>query len=123
MFTLLQSLAAETPQDGVKDFVFDAFERNAVIAMIALLCVGIITIFFKWQSDVRASSKEQVKSLNMVNQIAADNRNAVAKIVEDFNNRLDKKDKEVMKFALEMRDVIHTVRPAGAPAQDGESES
>ena len=109
MIQLFQSIASQTPED-VSKFVFDAFERNAVIATIVLLCVALVAVFAKWQRDIACHSKQLADAREKNVKIAADDREAVAKIVQDMNSRLDAKDAQVIKFALEMRDAMNAMK-------------
>ncbi len=96
--------------DEVSTFVFNAFERNAVIATIVMLSVALVTVFSKWQIDTRASKKELAQQRKQFIEEIAEHRVANAKIVADFNQRLDSKDHQVMEFALEMKDVVNNFK-------------
>lgn len=117
MIHLLQNVASQTPED-VSKFVFDAFERNVVIATIVLLCVALVAVFAKWQRDIACHAKQLSDAREKNVKIAADDREAVAKIVQDMNNRLDAKDAQVIGFALEMRDAMNTMNSVNKGSTD-----
>ena len=106
MIQLLQLIPSQSP-DEISTFVFNAFERNAVIATIVMLAIGIVTVFIKWQSDAKRFRRDLDTQRKAFIEEIAEHRAANAKIVEDFNGRLDSKDSQVMNFALEMKDVVN----------------
>lgn len=113
MLSTLHYLASQGKADDVKEFVFDAYQRNVLVASLVVCLVGLITVFFKWQSDVKRLQSQVDDAVKSHVKTAADNRDAIAAIVADMNDRLDGKDRQVMDFALQLRDTIHRVQGAG----------
>jgi hypothetical protein len=93
---LLSSMPAQTQE--VAQFVFDSFEKNVVVATLAFLVIALVAIFIYWRKDTKKFLEENEA-----------HRNALASVVKDFNERLDDKDKQVMTFALEMKDAMNAL--------------
>ncbi len=93
--------------DELKEFVFDAYQRNVLVATLVIALIIIIVLFIKWQRD-KGKDQDRIDAASAAHvKVADDNREAVAAIVADFNGRLDAKDRQVMDFALEMRDTVN----------------
>lgn len=84
---------------AVSDFVYEAYEKNVFLGTIIMLSMALVVIFIKWQKDV---SKFLMESRSY--------RDANLKVIEDFNKKLEQKDQQVVDFALEMRDVINSLK-------------
>lgn len=99
-FSALSSVPAQTKE--VAQFVFDSFEKNVVVATLAFLVVALVAVFVYWRKDTKRFLQDNEA-----------HRDALASVVKDFNERLDQKDKQVMDFALEMKDAMNAIAEKG----------